>query len=81
MISATQAKADTEGLRNVRTCLRDFVTEGTGLLPSSVDYAMLFNILRADRPAILLEEAFRALRPRGLLAVTKCNSHLTYSNL
>ena len=50
MVSVTQAKAEAEGLRNVRTYLRDFVTEGTGLPPSSMDYAMLFNILHAEQP-------------------------------
>ena len=30
MVSITQAKADAEGLRNVRTYLRDFVSRGHG---------------------------------------------------
>jgi SAM-dependent methyltransferase len=73
MVKVTQAKAEAEGLQNVRVYLRDFVTEGTRLLPSSMDYAMLFNILHADRPEMLLEEAFRVLRPSGLLAVIHWN--------
>ena len=73
MISVTQAKAEAEGLRNVRTCLRDFVTEGTGLPSSSVDYAMLFNILHAEQPERLLRESHRILVPGGLLAIVHWN--------
>ena len=73
MVKVTQAKAEAEGLQNVRVYLRDFVTEGTRLLPSSMDYAMLFNILHADRPEMLPEEAFRVLRRSGLLAVIHWN--------
>ena len=63
MLRITQAKADAEGLRTVRTCLRDFVFEGTGLPSASMDYAMLFNILHAECPDVLLAEAFRVLSP------------------
>jgi hypothetical protein len=31
---------------------------------------MLFNILHAERPEVLLDEAFRVLKPSGLLAIT-----------
>ncbi len=73
MIQATAAKAQEAGLANVRTCLRDFVTDGTGLPAESVDYAMLFNILHAECPHALLREAFRVLRPGGLLAIMHWN--------
>ena len=73
MATGTQAKAEAEGLQNVRVYLRDFVTEGTGLPPSSMDYAMLFNILHAERPEILLDEAFRVLKPGGLLGIINWN--------
>ena len=59
MLAATKRKADAAGLGNVKTCLRDFVTDGTGLPEASVDYAMLLNILHAERPAVLLQEAFQ----------------------
>ena len=61
MVQATAAKAQEAGLQNVKTYLRDFVAQGSGLPPASAEYAMLFNILHADRPDVLLEEAFRVL--------------------
>jgi SAM-dependent methyltransferase len=69
MIRATGAKAHEAGLMNVRTRLRDFVADGTGLPDASVDYAMLFNILHAERPEVLLRETFRVLTSGGLLAI------------
>ncbi len=65
MVAATLAKARAAGLTNVRACRRDFIEQGTGLDGSSVDYAMLFNILHAEQPIELLREAFRVLRPGG----------------
>ena len=73
MIAATGAKAGAAGLDNVRTGLRDFVAEGTGLPDSSVDYAMLFNILHAESPEVLLREAFRVLSPGGRLGIIHWN--------
>ncbi len=73
MVSVTQGKADAEGLRNVRIYIRDFVTEGTGLPPSSMDYAMLFNILHAEQPERLLRESHRILAPGALLGIIHWN--------
>lgn len=69
MISATARKAEELQLPNVRTVLRDFVEEGTGLPDRSTTYAMLFNILHAERPLSLMGEAFRVLAPGGKVAV------------
>jgi ubiquinone/menaquinone biosynthesis C-methylase UbiE len=69
MIRAAEAKAQEAGLTNVKTCLGDFVADGTGLSDASVDYAILFNILHAQCPESLLREAFRVLRPLGRLAI------------
>jgi ubiquinone/menaquinone biosynthesis C-methylase UbiE len=73
MIASTQAKADAAGLKNVRASLRDFTAEGSGLRDAEVDYAMLFNILHAERPEALLGEAFRVLAPGGKLAIIHWN--------
>ncbi len=73
MIAATQAKADAAGLKNVRTALRDFAAEGSGLPDAEADYAMLFNILHAEQPEVLLREAHRVLAPGGRLAIIHWN--------
>jgi SAM-dependent methyltransferase len=73
MLAATKRKADAARVDNVKTCLRDFVAHGTGLPGASVDYAMLFNILHAECPHVLLQETFRVLRPGGVLAVIHWN--------
>jgi SAM-dependent methyltransferase len=69
MIAATTRKAEAQGLPNVRTVLRDFVESGADLPDATVSYAMLFNILHAERPLLLIREAFRVLAPGGTLAV------------
>jgi len=53
----------------METVLRDFVHEGSGLEDKSVDYAMLFNILHAEKPEELLKETYRILKPEGKLGV------------
>jgi SAM-dependent methyltransferase len=73
MIALTEQKAKQAGLFNVRTVLRDFVADGTGLEPDHAAYAMLFNILHAEQPLMLLREAWRVLQPGGLLGVMHWN--------
>jgi len=73
MVAITQSKAEEEGLQNVRVCLRDFVSDGTGLPAASVDYAMLFNILHAEDPERLLRESHRILVSGGLLGIIHWN--------
>lgn len=69
MIAATARKAEDLRLPNVRPVLRDFVEDGADLADASVAYAMLFNILHAEKPLPLIREAFRVLAPDGTLAV------------
>ena len=73
MVELTRHKADAAGLRNVRTVLRDFVADGTGLLAGSAEYVMLFNILHVEQPLLLLRESWRVLAPGGLLGVIHWN--------
>jgi ubiquinone/menaquinone biosynthesis C-methylase UbiE len=73
MVAATRAKAEAEGLRNLRAYERDFMSSGTGLRNGIADYAMLFNILHCEEPSALLTEAWRVLRPGGVLAVMHWN--------
>jgi SAM-dependent methyltransferase len=69
MIAATDSKARSLGLSNVMAVERDFVAEGTGLSEGSIGYTMLFNVLHAEDATSLLGEAFRILRPQGVLGV------------
>ena len=45
--------------------LRDFMLAGSGLKDLSVDFVFLFNILHAEHPVYLLEEAHRILTHGG----------------
>lgn len=67
MITRVAERASEEKLNNIKIMLRDFVNEGSGLEDRSVDYAMLFNILHAEKLKELLKEAYRILKPRGKL--------------
>ena len=73
MILATRRKADAAELRNVSVYLRDFMAEGTGLPDAGADYAMLFNILHAESPDVLLREAFRVCSPGGKVGIIHWN--------
>ena len=73
MVAECARRAADEGVHNARFYQRDFVADGTGLPADSVDYAMLFNILHAEEPLVLLREAWRILRPGGRLAVMHWN--------
>jgi ubiquinone/menaquinone biosynthesis C-methylase UbiE len=69
MIEVTAHKARSLGLRNVRAVHRDLLELGSGLADASLSYAMLFNILHAEQPLVLLREVFRTLAPGGKVAV------------
>lgn len=73
MISITREKAEASNLSNLEYYVRDFVAGGTTLPEESVDYVMLFNILHAARPLLLLEEANRILTPAGKIGVMHWN--------
>jgi ubiquinone/menaquinone biosynthesis C-methylase UbiE len=73
MIEQAANEAAVRGLHNIKTLLRDFMLEGTGLSNDSVDYVMLFNILHIERPEIMLNESFRILRHNGKLGIIHWN--------
>jgi ubiquinone/menaquinone biosynthesis C-methylase UbiE len=73
MIRLVEDKCRQEGVGNVHTELRDFVTNGTGHSDATVDATLLFNILHHEQPVQLLSEAFRILKPGGKCAVIHWN--------
>ena len=73
MVHGTEKEAGRAGLRNIKTILRDFMAEGTGLKDASVDYVMLFNILHLEKPVSLLLEAYRILKKGGKAGIIHWN--------
>ena len=73
MVDECERRAKENGIRNARFHQRDFVADGTGLDSDSVDYVMLFNILHAEQPLVLLREAWRILAPGGRVGVIHWN--------
>ena len=69
MIRITQEKTKQASLTNVIAIQRDFIAEGKGLSDSSCDVVMLFNILHAEEPVILLTEAKRILTSGGKVSI------------
>lgn len=69
MVQGTKEESGKAELSNVNVALRDFMTNGTGLKDTSVDYAMLFNILHIEHPETLLREAWRVLKRGGKLGI------------
>ena len=72
-VAITAKEIKEHGLKNIKTLLRDFMADGTGLDSESVDYVMLFNILHIERPEVVLREAWRILRPMGKLGIIHWN--------
>jgi len=73
MIDYTSRKANRAGLGEIALCTRDFVERDTNLEDGSCGYAMLFNILHLEQPVELLKEAYRVLRPGGIVAIMHWN--------
>jgi ubiquinone/menaquinone biosynthesis C-methylase UbiE len=73
MVEACQTKIKEAGLTNISCQQRDFVTYGICLPDESADFVMLFNILHAENPVSLLEEAYRILVPGGKVGVIHWN--------
>ena len=73
MIEEMRQKVSRLGMKNVRLIQRDFTANGTGIETESVGYAMLFNILHAEDPMILLCESYRVLAPGGKVGIIHWN--------
>lgn len=73
LIEACKSKAHEKGLANVICQQRDFILEGTGLPDETADYVMMFNILHAETPLALLQEAYRILGFQGKIGVIHWN--------
>lgn len=69
LVALVQRRAHETGLSNVRAKMRDFVAEGTGLPSGSIDHAMIYNLLHIEEPVRLLKEAYRILRPEGVVSI------------
>jgi SAM-dependent methyltransferase len=71
MVKRTAQRAWEAGLTNVRAVQGDFLADPPPILQA--DYAMLFNILHAEKPELLLERASATLCPGGLLGIMHWN--------
>jgi SAM-dependent methyltransferase len=76
MVAETTRKTVDAGLSNVVGVVRDFVTDGCGVLDGKAGYVMLFNILHIENPVGLLREAFRALAPGGKVGIIHWRSDI-----
>lgn len=73
MIDIVNNKVLNAGIDNVETRIRDLLDEGSGLENESVDCVLLFNLLHTKHARVLLDEAYRVLRPNGRLAIVNWN--------
>ena len=69
MVETVKRKAEELHLNNIVAVLRDFITDGSGLASSSVDFVFLFNILHAEDPIQILKEAYRILMSGGRVGI------------
>jgi SAM-dependent methyltransferase len=73
MVEATAARVSLAGLKNVIVEQRDFVSLGCGREAESAGLALLFNILHIEHPVDLFKEAYRVLRPGGMVGIIHWN--------
>ncbi len=69
MAKTVERKAKELRLNNVVAVLRDFMSDGSGLSSSSIDFVFLFNILHAEDPILILKEAYRILKLGGKVGI------------
>lgn len=76
MVAMTQARAAAAGRANVVASVRDVTRDGFGVAPGTADAALLFNILHAEDPMLLLRRSVETVRPGGLVAVVHWRSDI-----
>jgi SAM-dependent methyltransferase len=76
MVSLVDQRAYAADVSNIRAVLRDFVAHGMGVENGSQGHAMLFNLLHIEEPLLLLREAYRCLKPGGILSVIHWRSDI-----
>jgi ubiquinone/menaquinone biosynthesis C-methylase UbiE len=76
MIDIVKQELRNRLIDNVILEQRDILTQTTGLAANSVDYVMLFNILHHELPDDFLNEAYRILKPEGMLGILHWRSDI-----
>lgn len=61
---------------NIEIIQKDVLLNGTDLESNSIDYVMLFNILHHEKPSELLLEAYRILKPDGIIGIIHWRSDI-----
>jgi len=69
LIEIQNRKIKESNIKNIEVIRRDIINDGTGLKNMSLDYVMLFNILHAENPLLLLNESYRILKKNGKAGV------------
>lgn len=73
LVELVRERARQQAIGNIVCEVRDFMTQGIGLADAVADYVMMFNILHAEHPHILLKEARRVLRSNGRMGIIHWN--------
>jgi ubiquinone/menaquinone biosynthesis C-methylase UbiE len=76
MLDCVRQRLTHEDIDNVVLEERDILVQTTGLADNSVDYVMLFNILHHESPEDFLNEAYRILKPEGMLGILHWRSDI-----
>lgn len=76
MVGIVTQKIRNELIDNVLPDHRDIITQTTGLADNSIDYVMLFNILHHKSPNDFLSEAYRVLKPKGMVGILHWRSDI-----
>jgi ubiquinone/menaquinone biosynthesis C-methylase UbiE len=76
MLDSVRQRLIHEHIENVVLAERDILVQTTGLSDNSVDYVMLFNILHHESPEVFLNEAYRILKPEGMLGILHWRSDI-----